>query len=87
MEATDRRQMTMVAIFEYMIGNTDWSVPGNHNVKLIMSTTDSLHRPYAIPYDFDYSGFVNTDYAVPDEQLSIASVRERLIPWISENYR
>ncbi len=26
-ERTDRRQMTTVAVFEYMIGNTDWSVP------------------------------------------------------------
>ena len=31
-----------------------------------------------IPYDFDYSGLVNTDYAVPDEHLGIESVRERV---------
>jgi hypothetical protein len=31
-----------------------------------------------IPYDFDYSGFVNTDYAIPDEKLPIQTVRERL---------
>jgi hypothetical protein len=31
-----------------------------------------------VPYDFDYSGFVNTDYAVPDEKLAIESVRERV---------
>lgn len=77
-EATDRKRMTLVAIFEYMIGNTDWAVPNDHNVKLIVPKTDSSHRPYVIPYDFDYSGFVNTDYAIPDEKLPIQTVRERL---------
>jgi hypothetical protein len=77
-EATDRKQMTLVAIFEYMIGNTDWAVPANHNTKLITPKGDSTHRPYVVPYDFDYSGFVNTDYAVPDQDLPIQSVRERL---------
>lgn len=77
-EATDRKRMTLVAVFEYMIGNTDWAVPNDHNVKLIIPKTDSSHRPYVIPYDFDYSGLVNTDYAVPDERLPIQTVRERL---------
>jgi hypothetical protein len=77
-EATDRRQMTIVAIFEYMIGNTDWAVSVNHNTKLVKSINDSLSRPYVIPYDFDYSGFVNTNYAVPDERLEIENVRQRL---------
>ena len=77
-EATDRRQMTLVAIFEYMIGNTDFAVPANHNTKLIIPKTDSSHRPYVVPYDFDYSGLVNTDYAIPDHNLPIESVRDRL---------
>ena len=77
-EATDRKQMALVAIFEYMIGNTDWAVPVNHNTKLIIPKIDSLHRPYVIPYDFDYSGFVNTDYAIPDEKLPTQTVRKRL---------
>jgi hypothetical protein len=78
-EATDRRQMTMVNIFEYMIGNTDWAVSVNHNIKLIQSATDSLKkRPIAVPYDFDFSGLVNTDYSAPDERLQIETVRERL---------
>ena len=29
------------------------------------------------PYDFDYSGIVDTDYAVPGEGVDIKSVRER----------
>jgi hypothetical protein len=77
-EATDRQQMTIVAIFEYMIGNTDWAVSVNHNTKLVKSIDDSLARPFVIPYDFDYSGLVNTSYAVPDERLNIENVRQRL---------
>jgi hypothetical protein len=77
-ESTNRRQMTIVALFEYMIGNTDWGVSADHNTRLIVAKDDSLTRPYVIPYDFDYSGFVNTDYAVPDEKLDIQNVRQRL---------
>jgi hypothetical protein len=77
-EATDRKQMTMVAIFEYMIGNTDWAVSVNHNIRLISSEKDPLSKPYVVPYDFDYSGFVNTTYAIPDEKLDIENVRQRL---------
>jgi hypothetical protein len=77
-EATNRKQMTLVAIFEYMIGNTDWAVPVNHNTRLIYSLKDTLLRPFVVPYDLDYSGFVNTEYAVPDERLGIENVQERL---------
>ena len=27
--------MDRIAIFNYMIGNTDWSVPNQHNVKIL----------------------------------------------------
>ena len=74
----DRKEMTIVGIFEYMIGNTDWGVAVNHNTRYIISKTDSLARPFIVPYDFDYSGFVNTSYAIPDEKLGIENVRQRL---------
>ncbi|HEX3385475.1 MAG TPA: hypothetical protein VHS53_09820, partial [Mucilaginibacter sp.] len=77
-EKTNRSQMTMVAIFEYMIANTDWSVPADHNIRLIHSKTDSSSRPYVVPYDFDFSGLVNTSYSAPDERLGISTVRERI---------
>lgn len=70
--------MDRMAIFNYMIGNTDWSVPINHNI-LILSQAYS-ERPdlgLIVPFDFDYSGLVNTYYAVPFEGLGIESVRER----------
>jgi len=77
-ELTNRDYMTLVAMFQYMIGNTDWSVPGVHNMKF-MAPKDSLSiRPYAVPYDFDYCGMVNAPYAVPDEQLGTTQVTERV---------
>jgi hypothetical protein len=76
-ESADRDQMTLVALFEYMIGNTDWGVSQDHNVILIRSATDSTKRPYVVPYDFDYSGLVNAEYAVPAEGLDIENVRQR----------
>lgn len=77
-EATNRQHTTLVALFQYMIGNTDWAVPLYRNVKLISSKKDSLSLPFAVPYDFDYCGLVNAKYAIPTPELSIASVRERL---------
>lgn len=77
-EQTDRRQMTMVAIFEYMIGNTDWAVTVDHNTRLILSRADTNAKPYVVPYDFDYSGLVNTYYSIPDEKLEIESVTQRV---------
>jgi hypothetical protein len=89
-ESPDREQMTMLAIFQYMIGNTDWSVRAYHNIKLIVSRKDSIAKPYAVPYDFDYSGMVNAYYAVPQPQLGIETVVQRVyrgypVPWM--NYR
>lgn len=67
------------AIFNYMIGNTDWSVPIKHNVILMAETKNSTANDNLImPYDFDYSGIVGTDYAVPFESLPIKTVQEHL---------
>ena len=76
-EQTDRHQMTFVSIFQYMIGNTDWAVGNYHNIKLMVPKTDTLARPYPVPYDFDYAGFVNAPYAVPAEGLDLTNVTER----------
>ena len=77
-ESTDRSTMTMVAVFEYMISNGDWSVPNNHNTKLIFSKGKEGALPFVVPYDFDHSGLVNAGYAVPNELLGTESVTERV---------
>src|SRR4030095_2695130 len=75
---TNKPLMNLVDVFQYMIGNTDWSVPGYHNIKLMRLRADSLSAPYPIPYDCDFAGLVNASYASPREELGITSVRERL---------
>jgi len=72
---TDPSQMGRVAVFEYLIGNTDWSVAGLHNIVLIEDSTGVL---FPVPYDYDWSGVIYPPYAVPDSRLGIRTVRERL---------
>jgi hypothetical protein len=71
--------MDRFAIFNYMIGNTDWSVPVLHNA-LVLSRADLFYSDLGliVPFDFDYSGLVNAEYAIPVETLPIKTVRERL---------
>jgi len=76
--STDRKTLTDAYLFQYLIGNTDWSIPGMHNIYMIKSKDPAKLKPYVVPYDFDYAGIINTMYAVPDEQLGTESVRERV---------
>jgi hypothetical protein len=77
-ESTNRDLMTKVAIFEYMIGNTDWSVPNTHNIKLIFARKDEQALPFAVPYDFDYCGLVDASYAIPNEVIGTEKITERV---------
>jgi len=71
--------MDRLAIFCYMIGNYDWSIPGQHNVKVIKPMViDPAGLGIAVPYDFDWTGLVNASYAIPHEDVGTASVRERI---------
>ncbi len=70
--------MDRMAIFNYMIGNFDWSVPGQHNVKVIKPLIiDPSGLGISIPYDFDWTGMVNASYAIPDENIGTENIRER----------
>jgi hypothetical protein len=71
--------MDRLAIFNYMIGNYDWAVPKQHNVKVIKPMVyNTAGLAIAIPYDFDWTGLVNSDYAIPAEIVGTENVRERL---------
>ena len=74
-EVTDQKLTLIFSVFQYLIGNTDWSIPGLHNVCLI-----SLHGPkyVPVPYDFDFSGLVGTYYAIPDPKIPIKSIFQRI---------
>ena len=76
MQNVERNEFRKMAVFQYMIGNTDWSVPFLQNIKLI--TNDSTKAPVAVPYDFDHAGIVDADYAKPAPELELSSIRERL---------
>jgi len=73
----DAEHMVLLAVYQYMIGNTDWSVAGLHNIKLIQQVS-GIPSPIAVPYDFDYAGVVNAPYAIPAAELGMENVRERL---------
>ena len=74
-EQTQGLSFITMSVFEYLIGNTDWSVQYLQNIKLLAA--DSLAVPFTVPYDFDHAGIVNAPYALPAEELLMNSVRER----------
>ena len=76
--------LNLLEIFEFMIGNLDFSLlmaePGSrccHNARLIRHPEiDDLVLP--IPYDFDHAGIVAAPYARPPKSLKMRSVKQRL---------
>ena len=77
----DPRQANLVSTFQFMIGNTDWSILSGekdedccHNAKLLGSEGSKY---FPVPYDFDFSGFINASYAAPGPNMPIKSVRNR----------
>ena len=70
-------EIDILALFQYMIGNVDYSVFGRHNVKFLGMPGYGAAGYTPVPYDFDYTGLVDTYYAIPSDNLSIKSVTER----------
>ena len=77
------RDSARVALFQYMIGNLDWSIRAGpsgqgccHNSRLIAPAAATANL-VPIPYDFDFSGLVDAPYAVPPDGLPVKSVRKR----------
>jgi hypothetical protein len=77
------RDAGRVAVFEYMIGNIDWSMNAGpqgvgccHNVKLVgdKGATTGL---VPLPYDFDETGLVDPPYAPIHEELGQTDARDR----------
>jgi hypothetical protein len=70
----DMDAANLVALFQFMIGNTDWSIVRERNIVLLQDT-DGKQLP--LPFDFDMSGLVNANYAGPAPKLPIDAVTER----------
>jgi hypothetical protein len=73
-EQTDPVAFSKMSMFEYLIGNTDWSVQ-YQNIKLLAEDSNAV--PIAVPYDFDHAGIVNVPYAKPADELEMSSVKQR----------
>jgi len=76
--------LAMLGLFQFMIGNTDWSAISAaegedccHNSD-VLQPADSTMGLVVVPYDFDQAGLINAPYAEPNEQLGLRSVRQRL---------
>lgn len=76
-------QISRFMLFQYLIGNTDFSVLTAadderccHNVRTLGVADEG--GLYALPYDFDASGLVDAAYAVPHASLPIRTVSRRL---------
>ena len=74
-------ELNLTSVFQYFIGNVDFSpiVGSNneccHNTDLFGNGDDPW---VAIPYDFDLSGIVNAAYAVPDRELGVERLGQRV---------
>jgi hypothetical protein len=72
----DLEQLKRVYLFEYLIGNTDWNTAMVRNLLLIQPKAGA--GAVLVPYDFDFSGFVNASYALPNQDYQQKSVRDRV---------
>lgn len=68
------QEMTRLSVFQFMIGNLDWSALKSHNVALF---EDEKGMISPVPFDFDYSGIVYTPYAKAPSEVPVYSVLHR----------
>jgi len=72
----DQPQLVTTMLYQYMIGNTDYSVTAQHNIALLRDSTSTIIKTVA--YDFDWSGAVGARYAFPSEKLGLKTIYDRL---------
>lgn len=76
-DSCDQKIVDIFSLFQFMIGNTDWWIHTRHNVDLVK--IQDCEQLIPIPFDFDYSGMINTPYAIPSAQLPIIHVKDRFL--------
>lgn len=74
-DSCDIETIDVLAMFQFMIGNTDWYVNTKHNIDVFEKKDDKSLIP--VPFDFDFAGVINTPYAVPSKQIPITRVTQR----------
>lgn len=70
-------QVALVSMFQYMIGNTDWDIPMQRNIRLIKS--NETGKIWVVPHDFDFSGLVAAPYASPSAESGLKTVLDRYL--------
>ena len=65
---------TLFQVFQFMIGNVDWAIENCKNSELIQLQDETI---IPIPYDFDFTGMVNPEYATPKTDLNQEFVTDR----------
>ena len=74
-EDLEQEPLRTVSVFEYFVGNTNWSVAGENNIALL---TDTAVKIMPVAYGFDFTGAVDPPFARADPRLGIRRVTERL---------
>ena len=72
-EQLNAQASAVMALYEFLIGNTDFSIVRERNTILLERSGEQ----FPVPYDFDMSGLVDAHYARPAPTLPIDNVRER----------
>jgi hypothetical protein len=75
-ERLDFDQLTLLYLFEYMIGNIDWDVSMLQNLALIAPSRDGPYSP--IPYDFDLADVIAPPGADRHPRLGPTALRHLL---------
>lgn len=65
---------TLFQVFQFFIGNLDWLLPTCQNCEIISLESGEM---VPIAYDFDFSGMVNTHYAIPNQTFPVNSLTDR----------
>lgn len=73
----------LTSVFQYMIGNNDWSIYYLHNIKLLFE--NKFSEALTVPYDFDMAGFVDAPYTfassseIKDSMVSLQSAEREYL--------
>lgn len=65
-----------LAVFQYMIGNTDFSVAQRRNLKFFTPNNGDALIP--VGYDFDFAAIVDAPYAIPTRHLGQQKLTDRV---------
>lgn len=90
LDDVDREQHNLISVFQYMIGNTEYSLhraePDDdccHNTDLM--AIDQVPPYVPLAYDFDFAGLVSAPYAEPNPRYRLRTVRQRLYKGMCRN--